>query len=159
MRNIAEQITEGLDRFYKAFQRKRVLKSLEEISATTNEDDVASATAVAALSNNLTDKIEKLKLKHGVSYGNVQYWSGATGALSLVKYDRLCILSGYIIGTMEITKVAQLQYPPVYRIEAPAASDGGHHGYANIETDGGLYLKRSGGGSGCLRVCIPYICK
>lgn len=112
-----------------------------------------------ALNNNLTDKIEKLKLKHGVSYGNVQYWSGATGALSLVKYDRLCILSGYIIGTMEITKVAQLQYPPVYRIEAPAASDGGHHGYANIETDGGLYLKRSGGGSGCLRVCIPYICK
>lgn len=53
MRNIAEQITEGLDRFYKAFQRKRVLKSLEEISATTNEDDVASATAVAALSNKL----------------------------------------------------------------------------------------------------------
>lgn len=54
MKNIAEQITEGLDRFYKAFQRKRVLKSLEEISATTNEDDVASATAVAALSNKLS---------------------------------------------------------------------------------------------------------
>ena len=53
MKNIAEQIAEGLDRFYKAFQRKRVLKSLEEISATTNEDDLASATAVAALTNKL----------------------------------------------------------------------------------------------------------
>lgn len=53
MKNIAEQIAEGLDRFYKAFQRKRVLKSLEEVSATTNEDDLASATAVAALSNKL----------------------------------------------------------------------------------------------------------
>lgn len=55
MKNIAEQIAEGLDRFYKAFQRKRVLKSLEEISATTNEDDLASATAVAALNNKLAN--------------------------------------------------------------------------------------------------------
>ncbi len=53
MKSIAEQILEGLDRFYKAFQKKRVLKSLEEVSATTNEEDVAGAMAVAALNNKL----------------------------------------------------------------------------------------------------------
>lgn len=58
MKNIAEQITEGLDRFYKAFQKKRVLKSLEEISASTNEADIAAATAVAELSNKLDEQPE-----------------------------------------------------------------------------------------------------
>lgn len=53
MKSIAEQILDGLDRFYKAFQRKRVLKSLEEVLATTNEEDVASAMTVAALNNKL----------------------------------------------------------------------------------------------------------
>lgn len=53
MKNIAEQIFEGLDRFYKAFQRKRVLKSLEEVSATTNEEDIAAAVTVAELKNRL----------------------------------------------------------------------------------------------------------
>lgn len=53
MKNIAEHIVEGLDRFYKAFQRKRVLKSLEEASATTNEEDIAAAVALAELSNKL----------------------------------------------------------------------------------------------------------
>lgn len=53
MKNIAEQIAEGLDRFYKAFQRRRVLKSLEEVFATTNEEDIAAAVTVAALNNKL----------------------------------------------------------------------------------------------------------
>lgn len=61
MKNIAGQILEGLDRFYKAFQRKRVLKSLEEVSATTNEEDIAAAVTVAELSNKLGEQPEWLK--------------------------------------------------------------------------------------------------
>lgn len=53
MKSIAGQIVEGLDRFYKAFQRKRVLKSLEEVSATTNEEDIAAAVTLAELNNKL----------------------------------------------------------------------------------------------------------
>lgn len=69
MKSIAEQILDGLDRFYKAFQRKRVLKSLEEVLATTNEEDVASAMTVAALNNKLANGRVELVVNNDESLG------------------------------------------------------------------------------------------
>lgn len=53
MKNIAEQIVEGLNKFYVGFQNRRVLKTMEEIEANTDEQNIPSALLLGELYNNL----------------------------------------------------------------------------------------------------------
>ena len=53
MKSIGEKIAEGIQKFYTAFINKRVLKTLEEVQANTNEKNIASAVVVGELTNNL----------------------------------------------------------------------------------------------------------
>lgn len=53
IKDIGTKIAEGLDKFYKAFQKQRVLKTMEEVDANTNEENIPSALLLSELSNNL----------------------------------------------------------------------------------------------------------
>jgi len=53
IKDIGTKITEGLDKFYKAFQKQRVLKTMEEVEANTDEKNLASALLLSELNNNL----------------------------------------------------------------------------------------------------------
>ncbi len=54
MKNIAEQILEGLSKFYVGFQNRRVLKTMEEIEANTDEQNIPSALLLGEINNKLT---------------------------------------------------------------------------------------------------------
>lgn len=53
MKNIAEQILEGLSKFYVGFQNRRVLKTMEEIEANTDEQNIPSALLLGEINNKL----------------------------------------------------------------------------------------------------------
>lgn len=53
MKNIAEQILEGLSKFYVGFQNRRVLKTMEEIEANTDEQNLPSALLLGEINNKL----------------------------------------------------------------------------------------------------------
>lgn len=53
MKTIAEQILDGLSRFYAAFQTRRVLKTMEEVNANTDAQNIPSALLLGELNNKL----------------------------------------------------------------------------------------------------------
>ncbi len=53
IKDIGTKIAEGLDKFYKAFQQQKVLKTMEEVEANTDEGNLASALLISELNNNL----------------------------------------------------------------------------------------------------------
>lgn len=61
MKTIAEQILSGLNKFYAAFQTKRVLKTMEEVEANTSEANLVAAPVVAELNNKLAGQPEWIK--------------------------------------------------------------------------------------------------
>lgn len=76
MKNIAEQILEGLNRFYVGFQNKRVLKTMEEIEANTDEQNIPSALLLGELNNKLTSSLpDDVKLVVEGSGANVKYYA------------------------------------------------------------------------------------
>lgn len=54
MKTIAEQILDGLSRFYAAFQTRRVLKTMEEVNANTDAQNIPSALLLGELNNKLS---------------------------------------------------------------------------------------------------------
>lgn len=54
IRDLGTKIAESIDKFYKAFQKQRVLKTMEEVVANTNETNLVSAPVVAELKNKLS---------------------------------------------------------------------------------------------------------
>lgn len=78
MKNIAEQILEGLSKFYVGFQNRRVLKTMEEIEANTDEQNIPSALLLGEINNKLmsspewitdsTGKITGYKTQGGCRY-------------------------------------------------------------------------------------------
>ncbi len=115
--------------------------------------------ADSEINSKITTINSKLTAVSTFSYGAVTNVNGDNW-LTLVKYGRLCILTGHVKGNMSNTHKATLQYRPLYHIEAPGASDGGLEGLFTLDTSGYLYAKKTGGGDaggGALRVCISYI--
>lgn len=111
------------------------------------------------INSKITTLNSKLTAVSTFSYGTITNVNGDNW-LTLVKYGRLCILTGHVKGDMSNTHKATLQYKPLYHIEAPGASDGGLEGLFALDTSGRLYAKKSGGGDaggGALRVCISFI--
>ncbi len=53
MKTIAEQILDGLNRFYTGFQTRRVLKTMEEVNANTDAQNIPSALLLGELNNKL----------------------------------------------------------------------------------------------------------
>ena len=53
MKSIGEKIADGIQKFYTAFIRQRVLTTPEEVQANTNEKNLASAVVVGEIYNNL----------------------------------------------------------------------------------------------------------
>lgn len=114
---------------------------------------------VRKINSKITTLNSKLTAVSTFSYGTITNVNGDNW-LTLVKYGRLCILTGHVKGDMSNTHKATLQYKPLYHIEAPGASDGGLEGLFALDTSGRLYAKKSGGGDaggGALRVCISFI--
>lgn len=56
MKTIAEQILDGLNRFYTGFQTRRVLKTMEEVNANTDAQNIPSALLLGELNNKLMPK-------------------------------------------------------------------------------------------------------
>lgn len=66
MKTIAEQILDGLSRFYAAFQTRRVLKTMEEVNANTDAQNIPSALLLGELNNKLNSLIlGQTKIKYG----------------------------------------------------------------------------------------------
>lgn len=53
IKDLGTKIAEGIDKFYKAFQKQKVLKTMEEVEANTNEENIPSALLLSALNNKL----------------------------------------------------------------------------------------------------------
>jgi len=61
IKDIGTKITEGIDKFYKAFQKQKVLKTMEEVEANTDEENLASALLLSELNNNLKSMFKIVK--------------------------------------------------------------------------------------------------
>lgn len=98
MKNIAEQIVEGLSKFYVGFQNRRVLKTMEEIEANTDEQNIPSALLLGELYN-------KLMFPSGTEFfldehdGERGYNTSATrGADTFVPFRRTDIVMEYMFA-------------------------------------------------------------
>lgn len=76
MKNIAEQILEGLSKFYVGFQNRRVLKTMEEIEANTDEQNIPSALLLGEINNKLMFSLpDDIKLIVEGSGADVKYYA------------------------------------------------------------------------------------
>lgn len=71
IKDISEKITAALQKFYIAFQAQKVLKTMEEVEANTNEENIPSALLLTELNNNLMfpDGTKFYPDKQGEEYG------------------------------------------------------------------------------------------
>ena len=89
MKNIAEQILEGLSKFYVGFQNRRVLKTMEEIEANTDEQNIPSALLLGEINNKL-------------AHGRVELVVNEDGTLGY-KLDGADTVTPFSSGTYRVT--------------------------------------------------------
>lgn len=53
IQTIAEKIVDGIGKYHRAFMKTRVLRTVEEVTANTNPDNLPSAVVVGELINDL----------------------------------------------------------------------------------------------------------
>lgn len=97
MKTIAEQILSGLNKFYAAFQTKRVLKTMEEVEANTSEANLVAAPVVAELNDKLANgRVELVVTNDGLGYK-------LDGADTVLPFSR--IGSKIVLGNLKVPSV------------------------------------------------------
>lgn len=93
MKSIGEKIADGIQKFYTAFIRQRVLTTPEEVQANTNEKNLASAVVVGEIYNNLKG-FEPILDSTGKITGYKTSVGGADTVFPFSGKDNLHILTG-----------------------------------------------------------------
>lgn len=104
IKDLGTKIAEGIDKFYKAFQKQRVLKTMEEIEANTNEENIPSALLLSELSNKLSQPFivrayysRELIVKNVGSVETVQINCPAINGYYVMAYLADTITNGHVV--------------------------------------------------------------
>ena len=114
MKNIAEQILEGLSKFYVGFQNRRVLKTMEEIEANTDEQNIPSALLLGEINNKLMHGNLSFDYTGGKLYAEIKdgadtvtpfnnvnvfysnFWGSSSASLSFTKGKSYIVIAAIV---------------------------------------------------------------